>query len=116
MTLLAVVKRLKGLAYLPLIYEVLFSNGNQIFFRVAIKTKIRYNFTPQNKWTVGRVVEGARLEREYGASHRGFESLIVHHFFNLFSFAKQRTFLQSVLRKANALKNSLLDIVLVRLN
>ncbi len=31
------------------------------------------------KRTVGRVVEGARLEREYGATHRGFESLIVHH-------------------------------------
>jgi hypothetical protein len=31
------------------------------------------------QWTVGRVVEGARLEREYRATYRGFESLIVHH-------------------------------------
>ena len=31
------------------------------------------------KWTAGRVVEGARLERGYRATYLGFESLAVHH-------------------------------------
>ncbi len=31
------------------------------------------------KWTAGRVVEGARLERGYRVTYLGFESLAVHH-------------------------------------
>lgn len=44
-------------------------------FNTSLSDSGRIN--PRNKWRSVRVAEGARLEIVYGASHRGFDSLLL---------------------------------------